>query len=161
MPHLPTGCRWVVLAAMLVHGALAGANPCTSLEPARWLVGSWLAPGESRVVHETWRASSEATFEGESMSRSRTDDRLLESESLRLVAMAGEVFYVAKVSHNQFPVAFRLVTCDADRLVFENPAHDFPRRIEYRRTAADAFEAHVSDGAAKGFRLLFSRSPAG
>jgi hypothetical protein len=142
---------------MLICAGPAGANPCRSLEPARWLVGSWLAPGEQRVVRETWREVSEATFEGDGSTRSRADERPLDSEVLRLVAMADEVFYLAKVAHNPYPVAFRLVACDADRLVFENPTHDFPRRIEYRRTGADAFEAHISDGAARGFRLNFSR----
>lgn len=93
--------------------------------------------------------------------RSRSDGRLLDGEALRLVAMAGHVFYVAKVAHNEYPVAFRLVDCDVDRLVFANPAHDFPRRIEYRRTGPDAFDAHVSDGATKGFRLDFRREPGG
>lgn len=50
---------------------------------------------------------------------------------------------------------------DAECLAFENPTHDFPRRIEYRRAGADAFEAHVSDGGEKSFRLSVSRDLAG
>lgn len=151
----------MMLAAVLAHGGMASANPCTSLQPARWLLGRWVALDGDRAIHETWHAASDATFEGKGVTRSRTDGRLLDGEALRLVAMADEVFYLAKVAHNELPVAFRLVACDSDRLVFENKTHDFPRRIEYRRTGADGFEAHVSDGGEKGFRLSFSRDPAG
>lgn len=160
MRYRRTTGRCAALAALAAHSGLAIAEPCTSLEPARWLIGSWLAPGDSGTIRETWREAGAATFEGEGTTRSRTDDRLLDSEALRLVAMADEVFYVAKVAQNPYPVPFRLVTCDADRLVFENPTHDFPRRIEYRRTGKDAFEAQVSDGANREFTLNFSRAPA-
>jgi hypothetical protein len=159
MKDLPGRSRWLALLMMLTPGGYAVASPCSSLEPARWLIGSWLASGDERTVHETWRAVSEATFEGEGQTRSRSDDRLLDGEVLRLVLMDGEVFYLAKVAHNPLPVSFRLVACQDDRLVFENPAHDFPRRIEYRRTGPETFEARVSDGGSKGFTLDFRRAP--
>jgi hypothetical protein len=79
-------------------------------------------------------------------------------EELRLVEMDGGVFYVAKVSHNELPVAFRLVECGADRLVFANPAHDFPRRLEYDRQADGRLSVRVSDGASQGFTLVFVRT---
>ena len=31
------------------------------------------------------------------------------------------------------PVGFRLVASDGTSATFENPAHDFPQRIQYRR----------------------------
>jgi hypothetical protein len=58
------------------------------------------------------------------------------------------------------PVAFRLTACDEGRLVFENPTHDFPRRVEYRRVDATRLAVDVSDGAGRGFRLDFRRQPA-
>ena len=64
------------------------------------------------------------------------------------------------MAHNDYPVAFRLTACEADRLVFENPGHDFPRRLEYRRVDGDRLEVHVSDGEERGFKLDFRRSPA-
>jgi hypothetical protein len=79
-------------------------------------------------------------------------------ESLRLVAMSGGVYYIAKVSHNAYPVAFALSACSDGRLVFENPTHDFPRRLEYTFTAPDAMTVRVSDGGAKGFVLEFRRA---
>lgn len=152
--------RALATAVALLAGAAAQAGPCTSLEPARWLLGSWVADGGQRIVTETWTEASPTTFEGAGVTRDRTDGSVVDSEALRLVAMGDGVFYVAKVAHNAYPVGFRLTGCEAGRLVFENPGHDFPRRLEYRRVAGDRLEVHVSDGAERGFRLDFRRSPA-
>jgi hypothetical protein len=72
--------------------------------------------------------------------------------------MAGEVFYIAKVAHNPLPIAFKLSECGEGLAVFTNPAHDFPRRLEYR-LAGDALSVQVSDGTegGKGFTLNFKR----
>jgi hypothetical protein len=152
--------RLLAACAALLACASAEAGACSSLEAARWLLGSWLADSGQRVVTETWIEASATTFEGAGITRARTDGKVVDGEALRLVAMADAVFYVAKVAHNDYPVAFRLTTCDAERLVFENPGHDFPRRLEYRRIDADRMEVFVSDGAERGFRLDFRRSPA-
>jgi hypothetical protein len=158
--HRFAGLHALVTLAALLVGAAAQAGACASLEPARWLLGSWVADGGKRIVTETWTEASPTTFEGSGVTRDRTDGSVVDGEALRLVAMGDGVFYVAKVAHNEYPVAFRLTTCEADRLVFENPGHDFPRRLEYRRVDGDRLEVHVSDGAERGFKLDFRRSPA-
>ncbi len=134
------------------------AQSCSNLEAARWLLGEWRATRGDRQILERWQQVSSATFEG--MGTTSRDSRLLESETLRLVAMEQRVFYVAKVAHNDLPVAFALTRCDSQRLVFENPAHDFPRKLEYQLTGADTLSVRVSDGGEKGFTLRFSRQRA-
>ena len=158
--HRFPGLHAIVTSSALLLGAAAQAGPCNSLEPARWLLGSWVEDGGKRIVTETWTEASPTTFEGEGVTRERTDGPVVDGEALRLLAMADGVFYVAKVAHNDYPVAFRITTCEANRLVFENPGHDFPRRLEYRRVDGDRLEVHVSDGAERGFRLDFRRAPA-
>ena len=158
--------RSVALAGLLLasaHAAPARADvaPCPHLESVAWLIGTWRAESRDALISETWVAVSDTTYEGRGVTRSRTDGSIRDEEDLRLVAMGDGVFYVAKVAQNERPVAFRLTSCADGRFVFENPAHDFPRRIEYRRVDDARFEAHVSDGGSRGFRLEFSRSPAG
>jgi hypothetical protein len=158
--HRFVALRTLVTAVALLAGGAAQAAECTSLEPLRWLLGSWVADSGKRIVTETWTEASPTTFEGDGVTLERSDGSVVDGETLRLVVMGDGVFYVAKVAHNDYPVAFRLTTCQAERLVFENPAHDFPRRLEYRRVDGDRLEVNVSDGAERGFRLDFRRSPA-
>jgi hypothetical protein len=88
------------------------------------------------------------------------DSRPVNSEELRLVEMAGGVYYLAKVEHATLPVAFALTECSADRLVFENTEYDFPRRLEYRHEADGRMVVAVSDGKDKGSALNFERAAA-
>jgi hypothetical protein len=143
--------------ALLVAAACAQAAPCGNLDPARWLLGQWAAESGDKWVHETWREVSATTFEGSGVTTARADAAVLDGEDLRLVAMRDAVFYVAKVAHNPYPVAFRMTECDAGRLVFENPTHDFPRRLEYTLQPDGRLEVTVSDGAEQGFKLQFRR----
>jgi hypothetical protein len=139
-------------------GAAAGGD-CSTLEPARWLIGTWTATSGNERVVEEWRRASDATFEGEGATWSIESGSRKGGESLRLVAMASAVYYLAKVSHNPLPVPFELTSCMAGQLVFENPGHDFPRRLDYTQLAPDRMTVRVSDGAAKAFTLDFRRTP--
>ena len=83
-------------------------------------------------VRKRWHRISDATFEGESITNSVTDGEVVNFEMLRLVEMSDSVFYIAKVTHNDLPVPFRLTQCSDGIAVFENPDHDAPQRVIYR-----------------------------
>ena len=134
---------------------------CDSLSSLRWILGDWIADGSKKTFHESWKELGPKTFEGTGIERSKADGMVQGGEDLRLVEMGGAVFYVSKVTHNELPVAFRLAACEAEKFVFENPAHDFPRRLEYLRQSDDRLNVRVSDGAEKGFTLEFARAPSG
>ena len=159
-PNLfPWGACGLLLAAAGLPG-VAAAQPaeCGTLEPARWMIGRWVAESDQERITEEWRSLGAETFEGAGATYSRETGARTGGESLRLAAMSGGVYYIAKVAHNAYPVAFTLTSCGDGRLVFENPTHDFPRRLEYTFTAPDAMTVRVSDGGAKGFVLEFRRT---
>ncbi len=151
------GSNPAILFALLLFGwpAISFAQACDSADALRFLTGEWIADGERTLTRETWTRVSSRTFEGMGEVVEKTSGSRQSAESLRLVEMSGEVFYVAKVGHNALPIAFKLVECSNESAVFENAAHDFPRRLEYRRTGADSLVVSVSDGTAKGFTLRF------
>jgi hypothetical protein len=142
---------------LLAASGNAGAEGCSSLNVAEWLVGEWHATSGDKRMVERWQKVSPETFEG--MGTTSRAAKVVESEALRLVAMEQRVFYVAKVAQNPIPIAFTLMQCDGQKLVFENPAHDFPKKLEYQLTNPDTFTVRVSDGAQRGFTLTFSRQP--
>lgn len=135
----------VVLAWSSCRVALA--ETCTSLQQADWVLGAWVS---DEGPTESWHRAGPRTFEGAGTSGSG-------SETLRLVEMSGQVFYIAKVAHNELPVAFKLVDCGDALLVFENPTHDFPRQLEYRLTTGGAMTVTVSDGSDRSFEIHFRK----
>lgn len=149
-----------LLAAILALSALpAAATECRTLDSLDWLLGEWVADGARSTFRESWTARGPQTWEGTGVETSKVDPAKTSGEALRLLQMADGVFYLSKVTHNELPVAFRLSECADGRFVFVNPAHDFPRRLDYVREGENGLKVRVSDGADKGFTLDFARMP--
>jgi hypothetical protein len=123
----------------------------------QWLLGDWHAEAGEKTWRESWGALDAKTWQGRGIESSKSDPARQSVEDLRLVEMGGGVFYVAKVAHNDLPVAFRLVECGEGHLVFSNPSHDFPKRLEYLREPGGRLRVSVGDGAGQGFTLDFAR----
>jgi hypothetical protein len=131
------------------------------LEKISWLLGSWRLEGKDTVTREKWVAVSSSTWEGEGI-ESKADGTVLFQESLRIMVMGGGIFYLAKVGHNPLPIAFSLMQSSGTSLVFENPAHDFPRRLTYTLQSPDRLKVRVEGkdektGKDAGFELSFTR----
>lgn len=152
--------RWLSLLCLAGFAGLAGAAECSSLASMQWLLGDWLAEGAKSTWRETWMEAGPKTWEGRGIETTKADPSRQSVEDLRLVEMGGSVFYLAKVTHNELPIPFRLVECGDGRLVFANPGHDFPRRLDYERQRDGRLQVRVSDGGEKGFTLDFSRQAA-
>jgi hypothetical protein len=149
--------RAPLLILLAACAEAAAAAECSTLASMRWLLGDWLADGQKSAWRETWSEAGPHSWEGQGIETPKADPARASREDLRLVEMGGGVFYVAKVGHNDLPVAFKLVECGDVRLVFANAAHDFPRRLEYQRQPDGRLQVRVSDGADKGFTLDFAR----
>jgi Domain of unknown function (DUF6265) len=144
------------LCAGCVDAMAAEIASCNSLQAAQWIIGDWISRSEDRTARESWRRLNDDTFEGEGVTTRISDAAPVDGESLRLVRMGNGVFYIAKVAHNQLPIAFALTQCSAQRLVFENRNHDFPKQLEYELRGQE-MTVRVGDGGEKGFTLVFRR----
>ena len=154
--------RLLAVLCCLIFAGAAGAEECHSLKVVEWVLGEWTASPSTVVIHEQWHRVSDETFEGESITKSLTDDEVVNYETLRLVAMSDAVFYIAKVTHIDLPVPFRLTQCSEGIAVFENPNHDAPRRLIYKFSegstpGATELEVRLEGDAMKDFSLLFRR----
>ncbi len=145
-----------LLLFCLLSATCFGATPCRSLTALEGLVGVWESRSGDQLFRERWTQVSEDTFEGQG--EAYTENAPQSSESLRLLSMSNQVFYLAKVNHNPLPVAFVLSSCAANTFVFENSGHDFPKQITYRLTGDAQLSVRVSDGKDKGFTLDFIRA---
>ncbi len=138
----------------------SATEPKSPLQKLRWLVGTWRRETSKSISTETWRRLSDRTFEGEGVRLSTASGDTAFTESLRIVEMQGETFYLAKVAENPYPVAFKLTSFDSAQAVFENPDHDFPQRITYRHPASDSLTVLVAgdvQGKPRVIRFRFSK----
>jgi hypothetical protein len=137
---------------------LIAAGEMRGLDQLEWMLGVWHMETPKVKVEETWRKLGDRTFEGDSVTRSKADGKILARESIILAEMGGEIFYIARPSQNPYPVAFRLVLLQARTAVFENPQHDFPQKITYSRNQDGSLDASVEgpqDGKPKRISFHF------
>ena len=115
--------------------AAAGAAPATPADPFAnlgWLQGCWVpgAGGEAGTV-ETWTGPAGGTMLG--MSRTVKHGRTGEYEFIQIREIEpGKLAYIAQPGGRP-PTTFPLLKSSDTEFVFENPAHDFPQRVIYRR----------------------------
>ncbi len=146
-----------LIALLFTTSTTMHAEEKGGMAELRWMLGNWISAGEKSTTRESWKEVGANAFQGTGNVTSKKDDNVLQSEALLLVEMSGEVFYLAKVKENQYPVPFKLTASSANHAVFENPTHDFPKKLEYRLTGKSKLSVTVSDGAARSFTIPFSQ----
>lgn len=131
----------------LLTGA-AGQNriPETrSISELTWIAGDWESSSDTRAhIEEHWTTAAGASMMG--MSRTVVGDKTVEFEYLRIEQRAGGIYYVAHPQARCPGTDFKLTGLTATMAVFENPQHDFPRRIIYRKTGDNALSASIDGG---------------
>lgn len=117
----------------------------SDLSPINWLPGRWVseASASGAQSYEIWQKISDQQFTGVGYTVNGADTSF--SETLQITRQGDDFFYMADVPHNPAPVAFKIIEMSEDALVCENLAHDFPQRIEYKRSGP-SLEVIISAG---------------
>jgi hypothetical protein len=113
-----------VMAMVLSTGFSIVMPPATSLG---WLSGYWVESRPDGVwAEEYWTRPRMDVMLGTGLS-----GKGLEVEGFEFMRIQGETFWGSP--QGRAPVAFRLVERGPKSVAFENPEHDYPTRISYRR----------------------------
>lgn len=139
----------IVLSVLVLSPAAAPpvrGQAASDIDRLAWLAGCWTQPRPNGVVEEQWMAPLGGSMIG--MSRTVVDGRTREYEFVRIMAVDGRLAYIAKPS-GQAEATFPMKTLEDGLVVFENPAHDFPQRVIYRRNADGTVTARI-EGTVKG-----------
>ena len=133
-----------IVTSSLSHPAVAQSP--SGIDRVAWLQGCWERTSSQRIVEEQWMAPRGKTMMG--MGRTTQGDRVVEHEFLILREQGDQLAYEAHPS-GQPTAVFVSRTVDESTVVFENPQHDFPQRVGYRRESPDALLAWI-EGTSKG-----------
>lgn len=147
-----TRARTLLAATLLSLGASATAAADSSLEAVQFMTGAW---GKDGVTVEFWLPPLRGLMVG--VNREPSGSGMPFFENLRIEARGDGVYYVAS-PRGEGTTAFKLTESGPNRVVFENPEHDFPQKITYLRVG-DRLEAEVvamKDGEWDGFELSWT-----
>ena len=132
--------RVILLGSALAAMPVAAQSATSPIDRAAWLSGCWEMRVGDRFTMEMWMPPAGGTMMG--ASRTTRAGVVREYEQLRLHASGDTLIYSALPS-GQSLANFKSTSVSESSLVFENPTHDFPRKITYRRIGADSIVARV------------------
>ena len=147
----------VLLTLALPPASALTAQAPSTIDRAAWLAGCWESRTERRTIQEMWMAPAGGFMLGGS--RTVAGGVLREYEHLHLRAAGDTLVYTALPARQQ-QTDFRAVAPADGVLSFENPAHDFPQKITYRRLTPDSLVARV-EGGGRGFDIPMGRVSCG
>lgn len=137
---------------------LANLSPQTpGIADLAWISGDWqTALGGRAQIEEHWTSVAGGSMMG--MSRTVAGDKTVEFEYLRIEQRTDGVYYVAHPKARCPGTDFKLTKASANEAVFENPQHDFPKRIIYRKSGDDSLTASIDGGeGTKAMSFVFRR----
>jgi hypothetical protein len=177
---LPRSISFSLALALLLSSPLAAqtqaqAAPKASAADVAWLTGCWELDRGKRHVVEHWTAPEGGTLLG--VSRTVSDGKTVEYEFLLIRERGGDgngaggvgagagggLEYVAKPS-GQPEAVFAATRVTADEVLFENPQHDFPQRIRYKKQPDGGLAARIEgtlNGAARGIDFAYRAATCG
>jgi hypothetical protein len=113
-----------------------------SIGDVAWLSGAWVGTRSSgSSIEERWSPP----LGGSMLATSRTVNtggKMVGFEYLRIVERDGGLVYVAQPG-GKAPTEFALTELTTTRAVFDNPRHDYPKRIAYELSADGVLSATV------------------
>ncbi len=137
-----------ILTLLLTFTGVAttrATDDAQSINDLSWIAGAWqTAPGGRAQIEEHWTQPGGASMMG--LSRTIAGNKTAEFEYLRIEQRADGIYYVAHPKARCPGTDFKLTRLTGQEAVFENPQHNFPKRIIYRKTAENALTASIDGG---------------
>ena len=137
--------RSLALSALLLLPASTAAQT-SDIADLDWMQGCWIHDTGEWIIEEQWMAPRGDALVG--MSRTSLRDSLRNYELVVIRADTSGIRFEAHPS-GQASAVFHSVEQRPDRIVFENPGHDFPQRIGYEADGPDRLTGWI-EGLEKG-----------
>jgi hypothetical protein len=122
--------RGRLIVATLAMSLIFGANALAADPAPGWIAGHWCAELGVDTAEELWLPPYGGVMVG--LGRTRSPERTKGFEYLRIADVDGVQSYIAQPGGRP-PTRFARTAGGENWIRFENPGHDFPQRIEYRR----------------------------
>ena len=147
------------LAATALLPLLVGAStraPSQAAPPKladlAFMAGCWRGPsGDGATIEEYYTAPADNLILG--VSRYTKGPRVTDYEFSTIAREGSEIVLTPRPS-GQEPAPFRLTRLDSTGAVWENPSHDFPTLIAYRRGPGDSLIARIEGPGRDGKRSM-------
>lgn len=120
-----------VALALVVTPTIAPVHASDAMEFPEWMAGRWERVSGDSWAEEVWtKARGDIMF---GVAHSGNSYSTTFWEQMRIERGDANALILWIVSADQKPVPFEANLSTENRMIFENPQHDYPQRIEYWR----------------------------
>jgi hypothetical protein len=130
----------IATSALFLSAWQSSVRGTNSIDTLSWISGSWTTTQDGATIEEHWTRPAAGTMIG--MGRTIAGGKTAFFEYLRIETRGADLVYVAHPKARP-GTDFKATRIADDEVVFENPQHDFPKRIIYKRTADGNLTARV------------------
>ena len=136
--------KFLFIGLMLPTFLLISCNADSELDKLKWLIGDWEYNFEGGRTVEGWQKNTEGQLDGYSYTLMGGDT--VSQETILIKVKDGNMNYVPTVmeQNDGQPIEFAMIELSDSTVVFENKAHDFPQKIQYKKIGSDSLEAKIS-----------------
>ena len=115
------------------------------LEKMNWILGQWEYKMPEGILTETWTKTNDSIFSGTTYFIINKKDTV-HSETIILTQLKDELIYspTVKGQNDDKPIDFIMTSDSENNFVFENPKHDYPKRIAYQKVDNNRLVATIS-----------------
>ncbi len=141
--------KWLVVFITLIVLTAYCANNNKAFKKLYALEGIWKMTTKRGVICEEWKKINDDYLQ--SKGYMIKDNDTIVNERVALTNKKNGIFYTSTVENqnNKQPVDFKMTSSLNNSFIFENPGHDFPKRIVYELVTADSLHAYIDDGTAE------------
>lgn len=145
----------IALTALICFVGFTTADYSKTFKKLYALEGTWKMITKRGAVCEEWKKIDKNYLQNRGY-MVRGNDTII-SERVVLTNTGKEILYTSTIEdqNNKQPVSFKMTKTEGNTFYFENPQHDFPKRIVYRFVTADSLHAYIDDGTEAGKKQNF------
>ncbi|WP_281234638.1 DUF6265 family protein [Flavobacterium gelatinilyticum] len=115
-----------------------------NISKADWFIGEWGNKSAEGELTERWRKENDSVYFGESYFVVGEKDTVF-GEHVHLEDAGGKLAFIVTVpgQNDELPVRFEMTSSTENKIVFENPKHDYPSKIVYEKVGNDSMVAEI------------------
>ncbi len=140
----------ISIAAILFSASAASAGQDEDFAHLAFLTGCWAGESDGEQIQESWSNQTGGSMLGTAKTVNGRYLKLF--EFLRITSDDDGIQYVPYIKGVE-AVPFALAVVGENHARFENPAHDFPKVIDYRRESDTLHISLNGDGGGFGFSM--------
>ena len=118
----------LIISVTFAQSLQEGTKKEISTDQLNWLSGYWTAEIDGTKMEELWLSVSNGSMIG--IHRDTFKSGKVFFEYLRIEQIGNSIIYFASPQGRK-PTRFQLISIEQNKVIFENPEHDFPQRIIY------------------------------